>query len=175
MSTTGLEKGLGIVSTLAALVALFSLYQADKSADVARQGLDLAERNERRLDRQDRQLYANKVYMGEPSPIEYRDHPPEPGSDIWRVVINASGLQVEDVWVADDFGRSVNIRGVQRCIMYALPADFEAKHLYFTDPNGRWHRPYGGQLEEVSLDAHPLPESDTDNSPWYAVLQDCAG
>ena len=90
--------------------------------------------------------------------------------------MNASGLRVEDVWVADaGSGRSISIRSAERCTMYALPAGFDGRDLYFTDPNGRWHRPLGEEEVEVPPDAYPAPESDSGDPAWSAPVGDCGG
>ena len=178
-----IHLGAAVASALAAILALYALWQADESngiakdsSSVAARGLTLAESNELRLNKQELQQYANKIYLGEPSPAEYIRHPLPRVTDIWHVVINASGLQAENVWVADDTGRTVRIQGLQRCSMYALPPDFEVKHLYFTDPYGDWYRPYGGQLEVVKEEEfRPPPNPDTDDSPWFEPVQNCAG
>ena len=176
MPTSGSEKALGVLAAAAAVVVVLAVQQADRSADAGREGLsNAAEQDAQRLGREDRRAYADKVYVGEPSPEEYRDHPSPPGSAGWQVVVNASGLQVEDVWVADGSGRAISIRSAAGCTMYALPAGFEAEDLYFTDPNGRWHRPSGGQAVEVPRNAHPAPETDSGDPAWEAPLGECAG
>jgi len=172
------ERVIASVVIVSAGLSMWALRQsnesnrlAEQSAVTARDSLALAERNETRLEKQDLQQIAIRVYLGEPSRQGYERHPTQERGQVWRVVINASGLQVENVWVADDNGRSVKIQGLQRCSMYALPPDFVPRHLYFTDPNGRWHRGYGGQIDTFWL---PPPDSDTDDSPWFEPLQDCA-
>ena len=176
MPTNGWEKVLGVGAAVAAVVVYLSVQEANRAADAGREDLsNLSEQHEEDLSRQDRQVYADKVYLGEPSPQDYRDHPPPSGSAGWRVVVNASGIQVEDVWVADGSGREISIRSAARCSMYALPADFEAEDLYFTDPNGRWHRQFGGQVVEVPLHAYPTPETDSGDPAWFVPLGECSG
>jgi hypothetical protein len=167
---------LGVVATGAAVVLVLSVQQANRSADAGREDLsNAAEQVEQRLGQEEMQAYADQVYLAEPPPEEYRDHPPPPGSAGWLVVVNASGFQVEDVWVSDGSGGAISIRSAARCTMYALPADFDAEHLYFTGPDGRWHRPSGREEVEVPLDAFPAPETDSGDPAWSGPVERCAG
>ena len=169
MPASGSDKALGAVAAAAAVVILLAVQQAGRAADAGRQGEPDVAEDAQLLGGQDRQLYADRVYLGE-SPQDHPEHPTEPDE---RVVVNAGGLPLEGVWVADDAGRAISIRFAQRCTMYALPADFEAEHLYFTDPYGRWHRPFEGPLRRVPLSAYPAPGSDSGDPAWSAVLTDC--
>ena len=135
--------------------------------------------NEARQNRQDVQQYADKIYLGEPPTSVYAHdrHPVALRGQIWRVVINASGVQAENVWVTDGDGLSINIRGLQRRSMYAFPVGFKVEHLYFTDPNGNWHRRFGGQVERVPDDRYIAPpaEDTGGNSAWDEPIENCAG
>ena len=167
---------LGVVATAAAVVLVLSVQEAGRSADAGREELSsVSEQEAQHVGRQDDQRFADDVYLGEPSPQDARDHPLPPGSAGWRVVVNESGIQLEDVWVADGSGRAISIRSAARCTMYALPDGFEAEDLYFTDPNGRWHRTSGGQVVAVPLHAHPAPDTDSGDPAWAAPLGECGG
>ena len=178
MPMSGAEKALGVLAAAGAVVVVLAVQQADRSADAGRQGSSVvseqdAERDAQDAGARDRQLYADKVYLAEPSPEDARAHPPEPGTAGWLAVVNASGLQVEDVWVSDGAGRAISIRSAARCTMYALPADFDPEHLYFTGPNGRWHRPFGRDEVEVPLRAFPAPETDSGDPAWSGPVENC--
>jgi hypothetical protein len=200
------QAGAAIATTVATVVALVLSLSA----------LTLAQTNESRLDRQDRQRFAEKIHVGEPPAAVYEqrseqdcaaaaasDQPdchPKEDDRVWLVVINASGIQVEDVWVTNrDGDQFIRIGGLERCSMYALPhrvspepdwnatgrdepsVEFQPEELYFTDPVGHWRRPLGGQVEPVTEEAFkrfPAADRDVEDygiSPWSDMLPNCAG
>jgi hypothetical protein len=158
-----------IGSIAAAVFDLGALVVSVVSCNIARAA-------DERLRRQESQQYANKVFLGEPPREEYTGQGARklaPGQTIWRVVLNTSGVQIENLWVEGEDGRSVRIQGVQRCSMYALPADFVPTNLYFTDPlGGKWRRQQNGQLDDQFREMIPR---DTDDSPWYDTIDGCSG
>jgi hypothetical protein len=164
------------VSALAALaavaVAILAYMGQLKSNKTADEGLDLARKNEARLDRAD----ADDVTLGGAPPSIADKHPLPPSVSIWYVVYNATNNPIENVWVSDGHGGSIRISGIEPCTMYALDADFGPKDLYFSDANGLyWHRKYGDQLERLSrADFPPMPDPDTGDSPWLAQVSDCS-
>jgi len=198
---TWVAAGGSVLSAGGAIVAL-SLSSAS---------LQQSEANADRLQQQDQRRYADRIYIGEPPVSVYGDlsnpltrarcdarpagvpgcHPTNRDQNIWFVVINASGAQAQDVWVADSEGRVVAIHGLERCSMYAMPYELPTEAaapgpyrpavLYFSDPSGHWRRPMGGALESLSRDefnrelvAARIDDDDGD-SAWTDILPDCAG
>jgi hypothetical protein len=150
--------------------------EASEANTYAADALALAKENEDRLNRQDSQQFASRIYLGEAPGPECQRHGDVQGDNICRVVINASGVQVENVWVENSEGLSITILGVQRCHMYALTPGFVHEHLYFSDPYGNWHRQYGGPLERLPDGELHAPDPDTGgDSVWDEPLQNCAG
>jgi len=180
LSTTGMVRGHpempSTTDWIQAIAAAASTVTTCVALAISLIALDVARQSDERQDRQERQQYADKIYIGEAPLSVLSAFPQGDPDDIGQVVVNASGVQVEDVWVRDATGhRQVVIEGVQRCTRYALPQDFQPAELYFTDPIGHWRRPYGEQVLEVpDEDFAPLPER-TDPTEAYADLPDCAG
>jgi hypothetical protein len=165
------------VSTAAAAVfAMLAFAVSCDSLATSNESFGLARQNEERQKRQEAERYANQIYLGE-APIDaYRKHS-VPKGELWYVVVNASDVQAENVWVTNKDGLSINIWGLQRCAMYAFPSDFRPEHLYFTDPNRvNWHRKFGGAPEQLPDDQNRprQPERDTGgDSVWFDSIQDC--
>jgi hypothetical protein len=165
-----------IASAVVAAVALALSWQWNRQNDkvTARQEARL-DVQEQRLNRQEVEQYASKVYLGEALQYFYEEFGrPEGGT--W-VVVNASGTQVNGAWVEggpDENGQptAINIDGVQRCTLYSLPPGFRPVALYFTDPYGDWRRRLGAQLEGGY---QPMPAEDTGVSPYVMDVEDCSG
>jgi predicted protein tyrosine phosphatase len=161
---------------LSALSALAAALLAAAALAVSVVSLGLGRDNEDRLDREERQQYASKVYVGE-ARHRKRIRKSVPGS-VWPdrrfgMNINMSGVQMENVWVEGRDRRTVRMQGVQRCSMYALPATFIPVDLYFSNPVGhKWHRGEGGVLDG---NFKQMPQHGTDPSPWYDAVPDCGG
>ena len=167
-----------IVSAVVAAVALALSWQWNQQNDkvTARQEARL-DVQEQRLDRQEVEQYASKVYLGEAPRYFYEEFGgrPDVGEITW-VVINASGTQVNGAWVEgapDPTGRStaINIDGVQRCTLYSLPPDFQPVALHFTDPYGDWRRPLGARLDRGY---QPMLPEDTGDAPYLMDVRDCS-
>lgn len=165
------------ISAIAAVVALVATNsfnskndeRADRQDARSAQQEERLARQEERQDRQERQEVASKVYLGE-APQYYRqdisedDRCPPPDGCRNRVVINASGTQVNNVWIEYENGNHIKIQGIQRCTLYDLPIypkdgdrtaqneplrQFEPEALYFTDANGSWVRSKDGSMDQI--------------------------
>jgi hypothetical protein len=144
------------------IVAIFAL-------GVAGFSLCLSARGDARLDRQESEQNASHIYLGEPPQYASSKFKTE-GKGVWTVVMNASGTQVDDVWVEGEGNTSVTIDGLQRCSMYALPEGFKPVAVHFLDSYGRWRRPVDGPPER---NGRTPPARDTANSPWWMDVGGC--
>ena len=158
---------------------------------VAGATLFYADRNERRLEWDRTHQYANKVYIGEAPQYYYEKYPRKEGDPITRVVINASGIEVRDVWVegrneGGTGGDGIKIEGIQRCTMYSVPLTtkdeepLDPKAVHFTEPYAEegsfnWRRTIEGRLDRGGSD---IPEEVTfgpEGGSNAMDVQDCSG
>jgi hypothetical protein len=124
-------------------------------------------RGEMRASRLEKLETANRVFLSEAPQYAATEHPDE----TWWVVMNTSRVQVTNVWVKGEDQRTVKIWSVQPCSLYALPSGFEPQVLYFEDVYGGWSRTPTSNPEEGGK---PLPQKDTDDSPWWMDARNCA-
>lgn len=165
--------GLSVV----ALAGSFWTFQV--SDDKASDALRLAHSNEDRLNRQDVQQFASRVYLGEAPEDMCAEHGDDQDGEPCRAVVNASAVEVVNVWVEGSDGRRIVIQGVQRCHVYNLEPGFDPVQLYFSDPVGNWHRSYGKALEQLEADRDmtppATPTTDDGRSNWDGPLDNCPG
>lgn len=156
-------------------IAVAANSTAAAANDIAQQGLDLARKNDARIDRQN----AEGVALGNVAPDAKHQLPANSlsGVRVWFVVYNSTTRPIENVWVADAHGGSIRIQGIEPCMLYYLAAGFEPTDLYFSDADGLyWHRAYGGAPQPLTkAQFPPMPNPDTSESPWNVPLEHCAG
>lgn len=155
-----------VASAVLAAAALGVSFRAYSIADSA---------DQRAQHREERQ-HAEAVYLGEAPRAAYTNQGVRrlaEGQAIWRMAYNASGIQIENVWVRSVDGRTVRIQGMQACTMYALPSSFVPADLFFTDPRGEWRRHANSGVLDDRFE--PMPADDTDDSPWYDTIGNCSG
>lgn len=159
------------VAVVAIPISIVSLVYANRS-DARLEVQDNRQQvQEERLDRQDKQQYASKVYVGEVPQYFYTDFRSHGVAPVVWAVINASGTQLDDVWVEEKDGSAVLFGVVQRCTFYTLYDDFDPVAVHFTDPYGKWRRGVGIALES---DAAPVPDVKY-GSEYTADLKNCSG
>lgn len=129
----------------------------------------LAHRSDSRVDRQDTQQVAAKVFLSEAPPYADAVHPRPVGRTQW-VVLNTSPAPISEVWVEGVSNRSVKIQDVSGCTMYALPSDFRPIAVNFKDEHGNWRREAGAAPRVLG---QPMPARDTDDSPWFYDVRGC--
>jgi hypothetical protein len=142
--------------------------------------------NESRLDRQEKREFANNVFLSEAP--QYYSGPDGIGEDARcpegegcrnRVVMNASGVPITNVWIEFKNGARQKIVGVQRCTLYDLkryPRDdgqIEPAYLYFTDAHGDWRRSWDGSLDS-EYDGE-IPEDAEFRGSNPLNIRDCSG
>jgi hypothetical protein len=102
-----------------------------------------------------------------------------------RVIINASGTQINNVWVEyEQEGLRQMIQGIQRCTLYDLkrypdPEDegdqIEPQYLYFTDAHGKWRRSADGSLDEDTEHDGKIPDDAKLLGSNPLDIRDCSG
>ena len=130
MGASRAEVGTLIVAIAALTFSGFTWWRSDQAE----------RRTELRIEQQERQQVAAKIYLGEAPKYVY-DEFGEDGTPVRWVVVNFSSAQVVNVWVTGDHRRSLIIGGLQACSVYGLPYGFVPEDLYFTDVYGDWHVP----------------------------------
>lgn len=159
-------------SIWSAVLALLALPISVVSVVFASHNDDRLQEQADRLDRQETQQFASKVYIGEVPQYVYDEYGPRVGRPpVWSV-INASGIQVDDVWVEGKDGRSVRLGAVQRCTIYTFRKDFAPAVVYFTDPFGEWNRPVERPL---AVGRKATPADPSAESQVTVDLRNCAG
>jgi hypothetical protein len=160
---------------------------------LAEEAVSYAESSDKWLNWEQTHQYANKVYLGEAPQYFYdafRNHPNavEAAPVTW-VVLNASGVELHDVWIEGEGDRWIKIDRIQRCTMYSAPhvmddgTEFVPAAVHFTDPisiNGGyvWRRATTGALEGTGTSIATKEETDpADDGDSHFVLDvtDCSG
>jgi hypothetical protein len=136
--------------------------------------------------------HANKVYLGEAPQYFYKEYEdnPEAVKETW-VVLNASGVEIRDVWIEGQDDQWIRIQGIQRCTMYSVPhatddgAQFVPEAVHFSDPISTeagyvWRRTTAGAIDGDGTPLRSKEQADpdgTDNgeSPLTLDVQDCSG
>ena len=125
---------------------------AKVSAEAAAASVAVADRMAEGVEWERQHQYSNKVYLGEAPQYYYAAFPDAVIPTM--VVINASGIELGDVWIEGTDGRGVKIDGIQRCTLYSVPLTtrdgvaFVPEAVYFRDPYGTWRRTADGDLQD---------------------------
>jgi hypothetical protein len=169
--------------------AAYYAHAANRYADEAN---GFAAASNERLEWEQSHQYANKVYLGEAPGSFYKEFGREDPNEITWVVLNASGIEIHDVWIEGEDNRWIEIEGVQRCTAYSAPlftkpdhARFRPVAVHFSDPMSVeegyvWRRTTTGELttDGVSLvtkrEGDPDGEDDGDTVD-YGDVNYCAG
>jgi hypothetical protein len=166
MSKTPIAEIISASATAVAAVA---------SAIIAIFALMVSRQTEDRLNQQETQQNASRVYVGEASKYAYayayKNRLSGP-HEVLSVIMNASGAQVDNVWVEGENDTSVVIGSVQRYSLYALPHGFKPVAVDFTDSYGQWRRAVGSGPERNGFNSPP--GQDTGDSPWWLDVQGCS-
>jgi len=175
MAGTGTgTPGTSVWGAIGAAAAVLSAAAAFAALLVSFQSLRIARDAQTALHLQQREQIASRVYLSEAPHYAYA-HAPQawltalnghPG----YVVMNASTVQVNQVWIEGPHHTSVNIWGLQGCSLYALPPGFQPIAVDFADPYGHWRRTFAGTL---TSHGKPMPAEATDGSPWWADARSC--
>lgn len=167
---TPVEQGEVYVAAVSKTTEAASVLLALAALAISLASYRLANRSDTRLDRQDTQQVAAKVFLSEAPPYAYAAHPPPAGRTQW-VVLNTSPAPISDVWVEGASKRSVNIQDVSGCTMYAVPSDFKPIAVNFKDEHGNWRRAAGAAAPRLL--GQPMPSRDSDDSPWFYDVRGC--
>lgn len=116
---------------------------------------------------------AGDVYLGEAPSYAIEDHPLPPGENVWMVVFNESGAQINGVWVQGEANTSIGIQGIENCSIYALDPAFDPVAIHYKDTSGQgWSR----SDDSLTDDYGTYPDPDTHDSPWGPVrIEGCSG
>jgi hypothetical protein len=162
------------------------------TAYFAREANDYASTADAWLNWEQTHQHANKVYLGEAPQYFYKEYEdnPEAVKETW-VVLNASGVEIRDVWIEGQDDQWIRIQGIQRCTMYSVPhatddgAQFVPEAVHFSDPISTeagyvWRRTTAGAIDGDGTPLRSKEQADpdgTDNgeSPLTLDVQDCSG
>jgi hypothetical protein len=108
-----------------------------------------------RLNEQEKKQYAAQVYLGEALPDYYArfGH-----ARTVQAVFNTSRVQINDVWVENGHGESVQMGMIQPCTYYTLYAGFVPTVVHFKDPYGSWRRG-AAPTSQPEPDSEQVPEA----------------
>jgi hypothetical protein len=102
---------------------------------------------EARVQQDETQQNASKVYVEEAPKYAYtyafNNYPMSNSDGIVWVVMNASDVQIGNVWVEGKNGKWDFMNNVQGCSLYALPQGFKPVAIDFSDSYGQWRRAVG--------------------------------
>jgi hypothetical protein len=179
---------IGAVATLiVGGAAAFLAYAANRYADEAN---GFAAATNERLDWEQTHQHASKIYLGEAPQYFYREFDRDEDLITW-VVLNASGIEVNNVWIEGKNDKWIGIQGIQRCTMYSAPlytedgTEFVPVAVHFSDPisvDGHfiWRRTTTGELHKTGMSIADRREMDPDgrddgNPGPVMDVRDCSG
>jgi hypothetical protein len=154
-----------VVATIIALLALRVSFQT-----------------ENRVQQDGTQQNASKVYLGEAPKYAYtyayQNHLVSKPDEIVWVVMNASDVQIGNVWVEGENGKWDFINNVQGCSLYALPYGFgQPVAIDFSDSYGQWRRAVGAGPEMSNFNAPSRTKlwqrGKLWGSPWWLDVPYC--
>jgi hypothetical protein len=154
----------------AAVIALFALVASNRAND--------------RVTQDETQQNASKVYVEEAPKYgyayayqhNYNHLKSDPYEIIW-IVMNASDVQIGNVWIEGKNGNWDFMNNVQGCSLYALPSGFKPVAIDFSDSYGQWRRAIGVGPKQRNFNppskAKLKLQGKLWGSPWWLDVPNC--
>jgi hypothetical protein len=140
---------------------------------------------EARVKRDETKQNASKVYVEEAPQYAYSyayqhnyNHLKSNPNEIIWVVMNASDVQIGNVWVEGKNGNWDFMNNVQGCSLYALPSGFKPVAIDFSDSYSQWRRAIGIGPEQSNFNppskAKLKLQGKLWGSPWWLDVPNCS-